>query len=104
MTQVAPSLTTVGYTTKFQITGTQFVVSSKTVDIKIYAPDGSVGTAVGNVINDKLMTFDYTFPVGTTNGNATFEYSFDDKNSFSKSTINITVFGKKKKEKLKFFS
>eukprot|EP01080_Neovahlkampfia_damariscottae_P013059 gene13059-8189_t len=92
VTEIIPSLVTVGYKTKFQVSGFNFVVASNTVDIRLFTPGGKIENVRGNVISDKLIEFEYSFPIETPNGLTTFDYSFDDKNTFTKSTFNITLF------------
>ena len=92
VTEITPKLANTGFKTKFQIKGNNFVVTSKTVDFKFYLPGGTIIKTTGNVINDKLLEFEYNFPTETANGVTNFEYSFDDGNSFTKSNFNITLF------------
>eukprot|EP01080_Neovahlkampfia_damariscottae_P013058 gene13058-8188_t len=91
-TSITPALVTVGYKTKIQLSGTNFVTGSGTVDFKFKTSDGTIHTVVGNVIHDKLMEVEYTFPIGTKSGITEIEYSFDDKNSYQKSNLNLYLF------------
>jgi hypothetical protein len=93
ITGISPSLVVAGQSTKIEISGTNFVVSSKVVDLKFTTPNGKVETAVGYIITDKLIEVQHTFQTGNQNGATIVEVSFDDKNSYTKSNSNITLFG-----------
>jgi hypothetical protein len=93
ISEVSPSLVVAGQSTKIVVSGTNFVVSSKVVDVKFTTPNGKVETEVGYIITDKLIEIQHTFQTGNLNGATIVEISFDDKNSYSKSNSNITLFG-----------